>query len=94
MNTYLILHDGFKKPTQDEMNAWEKWFELIKDKEVDHGGLRGGIKITEFGTDELPFGEDSLTGYTIIQAENINEAKEIASQCPVVNSTRVYQIQR
>lgn len=94
MNNYLILHEGFKKPSDDEMASWQKWFAMIKDKRVDHGGLRGGFKITSAGTDELPFGEDSLTGYTIIKAKNLDEAKEIAAQCPIVKSTRVFQIHK
>lgn len=94
MNNYLILHEGFKKPTDKEMSAWQKWFEKIKNKQVDRGGFRGGFKITDSGIEELPFGEDSLTGYTIIEAKNINEVKEIAAECPIVKSTRVYEIHR
>lgn len=90
----MILHNGFKKPSGEEMVAWKKWFELIKDIQIDRGGFRGGVKITESGTDELPFAEDSLTGYTIIQAANLDEAKEIARQCPIVNSTLVFEIHR
>lgn len=94
MNNYLILHEGFKKPSDDEMAAWQKWFGMIKDIQVDRGGFRGGLKITNSGTDELPFGEDSLTGYTVIEAENIDEARDIAAQCPIVKSTLIYQIYR
>jgi hypothetical protein len=94
MKHYLILHHGFKKPTPEQMEGWKKWFEMIKDKQVDRGGFRGGFKITESGTDELPFGEDSLTGYTIIKAQDLEEAKEIAAECPIVESTRVYEIHK
>lgn len=94
MNTYLILHYGFEKPTPEQMEEWKKWFELIKDKQVDRGGFRGGLKITETGSEELPFGRDSLTGYTIIEAEDFDQAKEIAAQCPIVNSTAVYEIHK
>lgn len=94
MNTYLILHHGFEKPTPEQMEEWKKWFELIKDKQVDRGGLRGGLKITETGSEELPFGHDSLTGYTIIEAEDLDQAEEIAAQCPIVNSTKVYEIHK
>ena len=94
MKQYLILHYGFEKPTSEEMAEWNRWFKTVKDNQIDRGGLRGGVKITEFGADDLPFGEDSLTGYTIIQAENLDEAQEIAGQCPVVNSTQVYEIHK
>lgn len=94
MNHYLILHRGFKKPSTEEMAAWKNWFELIKDKQVDRGGLRDGLKVTETGSEELPFGGDSLTGYTIIKAQDLDEAKEIAAQCPIVTSTQIYQIHK
>lgn len=94
MNHYLILHEGFEKPTQQDMEAWEKWFGFIADKQVDRGGLRGGRKITKSETNDLPFGKGSLTGYTIIEAESLDEAEKIAGKCPVVASTRVYEIQK
>jgi hypothetical protein len=94
MKTYLILHYGFEKPTAEEMTKWKKWFNLIKDCQVDRGGLRGGLKITDSGTEKLPFGKDSLTGYTIIHADNLEKAEDIASQCPVVNSTQMYEIHK
>lgn len=90
----MILHYGFEKPSDEEMAAWQKWFKMIKNKQVDRGGFRGGLKMTESGSEEIPFGKDSITGYTIIKAENIKEAKEIAAECPVVKSNRVFEIHR
>ncbi len=92
MNNYLILHYGFKKPTPEEMSAWQKWFEMIEDKQVDRGGLREGREISQAGTKKLEFGEDSMTGDTIIRAKDLDEAEEIARECPIVASTRVYEI--
>ena len=40
----------------------------------------------------MPFGADSITGYTMIKAESLDEAVEIAEKCPFVLSTRVYEI--
>jgi hypothetical protein len=94
MKDYLILHYGFEKPTPEEMGAWQKWFESIADKQVDRGGLRGGGEISHSGIRDLPFGKDSVTGYTIIRAKSLDEAAQIAQDCPIVDSTRVYEIQR
>ncbi len=93
MNSYLILHNGFAMPTPEEMGAWSKWFESIADRQIDRGGLRGGREISGSGTRELPFGNDSITGYTIIKAESLDEAVKLAQECPVVASTAVYEIQ-
>ena len=70
MKNFLLLHYGFEKPTPEEMGAWNKWFESIADKQVDRGGFRGGREISHSGTKELPFAEDSITGYTVIKAED------------------------
>ena len=92
MKSYMILHHGFEKPGPAEMAAWNAWFEAVADKQVERGGFRGGREISQAGTTDLPFEQDSITGYTIIRAEDLDEATEIARACPIVASTRVYEI--
>lgn len=94
LKNFLILHYGFENPTSEDMAAWNKWFNSIADIQVDRGGLRDGLEITQSGTNELPFTKDSITGYTIIEANNLDEAEKIAEECPVVHSTRVYEISK
>jgi hypothetical protein len=58
---------------------------------VDSGNPFGaGREITHTGSEELPLGMESITGYSIINAANIAEAEEIAQGCPIVKSIRVY----
>ena len=92
MKNYLILHYGFEKPTPEEMGAWNKWFESIANQQVVRGHFPGGREITHTGTKELPLAKDSITGYTVISAENLDDAEKIAQGCPIVASTRVYEI--
>ena len=94
MKNYLLLHYGFEEPKPEEMDAWNKWFESIADKQVDRGHLPGGREISHSGTKDLPFARDSITGYTVIKAENLDEAEQIAQECPIVVSTRVYEIRK
>lgn len=94
MKNYLILHYGFEKPSPEDMKAWTEWFEFIQDKQVDRGGLRNGREITPSGTGNLAFTKDSLTGYTVIEADSLEEAENIGKKCPVVASTRVYEIHK
>jgi hypothetical protein len=90
---FLFLTFGFEKPTPEMMGAWEKWFESISDRMVDQGGLwKGGRELTENGTNDLPFGKDSITGFIILTAESLDEAEKIARDCPIVSSNRVYEI--
>ena len=92
MKNFLILHFGFEKPTPEEMGAWNKWFESIADKQVERGHLPCGRELSHAGTKELPMAKDSITGYTVIKAENLDDAEKIAQGCPIVASTRVYEI--
>ena len=92
MSKYMMLHVGFEKPTPEIMGAWGKWFESIADRTVENGGFMGGKEITHDGTNELPWSMDSITGYSIINAESMDEALEIASGNPFIASIRVYEV--
>ncbi|MFQ5855119.1 MAG: hypothetical protein ACE5LU_05695 [Anaerolineae bacterium] len=89
---YMFLHYGFEKPTPEIMAAWGKWFESIADKMVDQGGFSGGKEISDAGTKDLPWGIESITGYNIINAENLEEAVQLAQRNPYIASIRVYEI--
>jgi hypothetical protein len=93
LKKYMLLSYGFEKPTPEIMQAWGKWFETIKDRMVDEGGhFSGAREISKSGTKDLPMGMESITGYTMIQAENLDEAEKLASTNPYIASIRVYEI--
>ena len=94
MKTFLILHYGFEKPTPEQMEGWNKWFESIAGRQIERGHLPGGREITANGTTELPFGKDSMTGYTMIEAEDLDAATKLAEGCPIVAATRVYEVRK
>ena len=93
MKRYMLLHFGFEKPTQEIMAAWGEWFESIAEKTVEHGGFHtGGREISREGSEDLPMGPDSITGYSIINAESLDEAEKIARGNPFIASIRIYEI--
>ena len=93
MKKFLFLHFGFEKPTPEIMGAWGKWFESIADKTVDQGGhFSGAREISKSGTKDLPMGMESITGYNIIEAEDLDAAEKIAQDNPYIASIRVYEI--
>ena len=92
MKRFMLLHFGFEKPTQEIMAAWGKWFESVADKTVEHGGFRDAREISKNGARELPMGMDSITGYSIIRAESLDEAESIARGNPFIASIRIYEI--
>ena len=92
MKKFVIFHYGFENPTQEIMDAWGNWFASIGDKIVDPGSPLGpGREISRSGIKELPMGLESLTGYTVINAANMDEAEKIAQGCPMITSVRVYE---
>ena len=89
----MLLHFGFENPTPEIMAAWGKWFESIADRSVENGGFHGGAReISHSGTKDLTMGMDSITGYSIINAEDIDEAEKLAQGNPFIASIRVYEI--
>ncbi len=93
MKRYMLLHFGFEKPTPEIMAAWGKWFESTADKTIDKGGFHGAAReIAKTGSKDLPMGMESITGYSIINAESLEEAEKIATDNPFIASIRVYEI--
>lgn len=92
MKKFILLHFGFETPTPEIMDAWNKWFVSIADKMADPGSpLGAGKEISRSGTKNLPMGKDSITGYTVINADSMEEAEKIAQSCPIISSIRVYE---
>jgi hypothetical protein len=92
MKKFVMLTIGFKQPTPEIMAAWGKWFESIKDNIVEMGHLSGGKEISSEGTKDLPMGLDSITGFMIVNAENLDEAEKMAASNPYITSIRVYEL--
>ncbi len=93
MKKFMLLHFGFEKPTPEIMAAWGQWFESVADKMVDQGGhFSGGREISHAGTKDLPLGMDSITGYTVINADSLDDAEKIAQGNPFIASIRVYEL--
>jgi len=95
LKQFMLLHFGFEKPTPEIMAAWGEWFKSIADKSVENGGFHGGAReISRSGSKDLPMGIDSITGYSIINAESLEEAEKIARDNPFIASIRVYEINK
>ena len=51
-----------------------------------------GREISKSGTTSLSWGMESITGYNIIEAEDLDAAEKIAQDNPYIASIRVYEI--
>ena len=92
MKKFMLLHFGFEQPTPEIMAAWEEWFQSIAEITIDQGGFNAGREISPGGTKDLPWGLNSITGYNIIEAEDLDAAMQIAQDNPYIASVRVYEI--
>ena len=93
MTRYMLLHYGFEKPTPEIMEAWKAWFASIANCAVENGGFHGAAKeISSTGSKDLVMDAECITGYTIIEAESIEDAEKIASANPYISGIRVYEI--
>ncbi|MDJ0652965.1 MAG: YciI family protein [Xanthomonadales bacterium] len=92
MKRFVLMHFGFEQPTPEIMQAWGQWFEQTADCTEQNLGFMGGKEISADGVRDLPWDLESITGCSIIQAEDMAEAERIASANPYVSAVRVYEI--
>lgn len=92
MKKFMLLHIGFVKPTPELMRTWNDWFASIAKHQVDQGGFNGGREISKQGTKNIPWDHESITGFNIIEAENLDAAEKLANNNPYVTSIRVYEL--
>jgi hypothetical protein len=93
MKKFVLVHNGYREPTQDIMDAWMKWFASIGDKMVENvGPLGSGREVSKAETRDLQMGLESLTGFTVINAESMAAAEKFAQSCPMITSIRVYEV--
>lgn len=94
MKKFLLLANGFEKPTPEVMAAWGSWFQSISEHCVDQGApIVAGKAVTKSGiVDQSPMANQAPNGYTIIKAENLNDAVELVKHAPVVESLQVLEL--
>src|SRR6266851_1027944 len=99
-NLFIGLHqnDFIMRLSEEDRTRFsakygERWFESMKNRIIDMGGhFSGGREISKAGTKDLPLGLESITGFTIVSAESIDDAEKIAQSNPYISSIRVYEV--
>lgn len=98
MSEFLFLYRGAQRPTSPEqmqqiMQKWMAWFQDLaaQGKLVDRGQPLepSGGKVVQATTKTVidgPFAEakDLIGGFSIVQADDLDEAAELAKGCPVL----------
>ena len=87
MSNYIIAYHGGKKPESPEEGAegmakWKAWMEGLGEAIVNPGTPLGNSKIVSSSGISDDTSQNRLTGYTIVQAESMDAALEMAKACP------------
>jgi hypothetical protein len=93
MGKYVLIYYG--GDTDDmPMEAWNKWFGELGDKIIDAGNpfKEGGKAVEKTGVTTIE--NFPANGYSIVKADSIDGATELAKNCPTVaagGAVRVYE---
>lgn len=94
-NYVLVYHGGGMPESPEEgarvMQAWTAWFAKLGDAVVDGGNPASGTRtITADGAvKDDPSGP---SGYSIIKADSLDQAVELAKGCPVLQGGASVQV--
>ncbi|MCV3269946.1 YciI family protein [Roseobacter sinensis] len=89
MPDYVFAYHGGETPTTQEegekaMAAWTAWFDGMGDAVVNPGNPVGLSKTVTAQGVEDDGGANPLTGFSVVAADTIEAAVEMAKGCPIV----------
>jgi hypothetical protein len=88
MANYVLVYHGGGMPENPEdgpkiMEAWMNWFGGLGDRVVDNGNPVGMAKtVGSNGSVSDGGGANPVTGYSVIKADSLDQAVEMAKGCP------------
>lgn len=92
MTNYLLVYHGGGMPESEaakakELAAWGSWFETLGAAVVDVGNPVGRAQtIDSSGAVSEGGGANPSSGYSILQADSLDDAVGLAKGCPVIHS--------
>jgi hypothetical protein len=90
MTDYVLLYRGGQMPESEEdqaasMKAWNAWFQELGSAVKDGGNpIMPGASKTIAADGSVRDGAGSASGYSILTAESLDAATELAKGCPVL----------
>src|SRR5215467_2240722 len=91
MSKYLLVYHGGSMPESEAeqakvMDAWSAWFGELGPALVDGGNPVAATKTIAPGGKVSEGGSNPASGYSLIEARNLDEAVRAAKGCPVLAS--------
>jgi hypothetical protein len=89
MANYILAYHGGKMPETPEEGAammakWQAWFGTLGDAVVDGGAPVGMSRTVSSSGVADDGGANPLSGYSIVKADSIDAATEMAKGCPIL----------
>ena len=89
MPAYLLAYHGGATPEGDEaqaavMTAWNEWMESFADELIDGGNPVAATKTLEADGSISDAPANHITGYSIVEADDMESAIDLARGCPVL----------
>ncbi len=86
-NFLLVYHGGGMPETPEEgakvMKAWNDWFAELGDKVVDGGNPVSAVRTIQ-ANGSVTNGGSTVSGYSVIRADSLDQAVKLAKGCPVL----------
>ena len=90
MAKYIYVYHGGRTPESDEemarvLGEWQNWFAQLGERVVDAGGPVG-LSATVHGDGNITAegGANPVSGYSFIDADDDEQAAELARGCPIL----------
>lgn len=89
MADYILLYQGGSKPASQEEGAkqmanWQAWAEGLGEAIINPGTPTGKPKIVSSKGVSDDTSSNAMTGYTIVRANSMEDALEMAESCPFI----------
>ncbi len=89
MSSYIFAYHGGKKPETPEAGAelmakWKAWMGGLGDAMVNPGNPVGMSKTVSSGGVSDDGGSNPLSGFSIVKADSMDAALEMAKECPLL----------
>ena len=88
-NFLLTYHGGSMPETEAEqaqvMTEWTKWFGVLGDRLVDGGNPVSQSRTISSSGSVSDGASNPPTGYSVIEANSLDEATQLAKGCPVLH---------
>lgn len=90
MANYVFVYSGGKGVAADEVEReaqyarWGQWFGELGSAIVDGGAATGSAKTVGPGVSVSDGGSRGMTGYSVVSADSLDAAVELAKGCPVL----------